>query len=209
MIYRFPALAALLATAFIVGACETSPPPAPTAMDPAGYGEIMRLAQANPSPAAVDRDLTVLLSRNTLSDDQKAQAYHLRATKRWRGGFNKPGALDDFTAFLRLRPADPKAANARIEQGHVQTEMRGHQQRLRSLQTLPAWFDDKVAMGGLPEAAARYRKSGLTPTDGQTYTLREAGYICAGGSGGQAVHRYGPVPAYAARLVWCPNTSSP
>ncbi len=199
-----------LVTGFAVlialAACETTPPP-PTEMDQATYAETMRRADANPSAVAVDRDLSALLARSDLSEDQQARIHLIRARKRWRGGYNKPGAVADFKAFLRLLPLDPEAARVRVEQGHVRTEIRQHEQRLVGLQTLPNWFDDKLAMGALDEAAARYRKSGLTPTDNQVYVLREAGFICAdgaGGSGGEPVHQHGTRPAYAANLVWCP-----
>lgn len=207
---RIVPLACGFAVLLVLAACETTPPP-PTAMDTATYAETMRRAGANPSAVAVDRDLSVLLARSDLSEDQQARIHLLRARKRWRGGYNKPGALADFKAFLRLLPLDPEAAGARIEKGHVRTEIRGHQQRLAGLQTLSAWFDDKLAMGALDEAAVRYRKSGLTPTDNQVYVLREAGLICAGGaggSGGAPVHQHGTRPAYAANLVWCPGAAN-
>jgi len=188
----------------VLSACETVPE-APSAMEQAGFEQVMARAASNPSPAAIDRDLTALLARTELSDDQKAKIYRLRGEKRWRGAFNKPGAIEDFDSFLAIRPADPEVANVRIERRSAQSDISGHQQRLRGLQTLPAWFNDKVAMGDIAEAAARYRKSGLTPTDRQVYTLREAGYICTNASGGEAIHRYGALPAYAASLVWCPG----
>ncbi len=187
-----------------LSACETVPDAAPE-MEQAGFEQVMARAASNPSPAAIDRDLTALLARTELSDDQKAKVYRLRGEKRWRGGFNKPGAVEDFDSFLALRPADQEVANVRTERRSAQSEISNHQQRLRGLQTLPAWFDDKVAMGEIAEAAARYRKSGLTPTDRQVYTLREAGYICTNASGGEAIHRYGALPAYAASLAWCPG----
>ena len=197
---------AAFSASLLVGlsACETVPEAEPE-MEQAGFEQIMARAATNPSPAAIDRDLTGLLARTELSDDQKAKIYRLRGEKRWRGGYNKPGAIEDFDSFLAMRPSDPEAANVRTERRSAQSEISGHQRRLRGLQTLPAWFDDKVAMGGIAEAAARYRKSGLTPTDRQVYTLREAGYVCTNASGGEAIHRYGALPAYAASLVWCPG----
>ena len=166
-------------------ACETVPPePEIVEMSQAGFDEVFTRAQSNPSPASVDKALSELLNRTDLSEMQRAEALYLRADKRWRGKFNAPGAASDYERFLQMRPLDSKAADARRHQGSK-------------------WFDDKVIMGAFPEAAARYRRSGLTPTERQTYTLREGGYICSGGSAGQRVHKYGPTPSYAAGLVWC------
>lgn len=187
-------------------ACETAPPPAPpppVEMVQEGFESVFRRAETSGSPVAADRDLSALLARTDLSEDQRARAFYLRAMKRWRGGVNKPGAVADFEAFLKLRPIDPKASEARRNQGFARNEIRGHESRLRQLQPLTTWFDEKVAMGGLREAAQRYKNSRLTPTERQIYTLREAQYVCVNSSGGQAVHNYGPVPSYASGLVWC------
>jgi hypothetical protein len=196
--YLFPILLLGLA------ACETTPPPPPPVeMAQEGFDAAFLRAETNGSPVAADRDLTTLLARSDLNDDQRAKALHLRAMKRWRGGVNKPGAVTDFEAFLKLRPLDAKASEARRNQGFARNEIRGHESRLRQLQPLPTWFDEKVALGGLSEAAMRYKTSRLTPTERQIYTLREGQYICVNTSGGQAVHNYGPVPSYASGLVWC------
>lgn len=185
-------------------ACETVPPePEIVEMSQAGFDEVFTRAQSNPSPASVDKALSELLNRTDLSEMQRAEALYLRADKRWRGKFNAPGAASDYEQFLQMRPLDSKVADARRHQGFARNDARAAESRLRSLQNLSKWFDDKVIMGAFPEAAARYRRSGLTPTERQTYTLREGGYICSGGSDGQRVHKYGPTPSYAAGLVWC------
>lgn len=155
------------------------------------------------SPVAADRDLTALLGRTDLSADQRARATYLRGTTRMFGGLNKPGAVQDFEAFLRLRPLDPRASEAKRHLAATRNQIRGHESRLRQLQPLSTWFDEKVAMGGLDEAASRYKRAGLTPTERQVYTLREGQFICVNTSGGQPVHRYGPIPSYASGLVWC------
>ncbi len=186
----------------LLGACETIP--VQQGMELESFEAAIKRVQDNPSAAAVNRDLTRLLAQ-PLTDDQKAQTYLLRAERRWKGNFDKPGAMTDLEAYLVLRPLDPGSEQVRTDQRMIQSEITRHEQQLSGLQTLPKWFDDKVALGAIDEAAARYKKSGLTPTDLQVYTLREAGFICTEAAGGDAIHKFGDVPAYAANLVWCPG----
>lgn len=187
-------------------ACETVPE-GPAGMDMDAFEAALTRAEANPSAAAVDRDLTAVLARD-LTDVQRAQALRLRATKRWKGAYNKPGAVADLETYLTLRPLDPGSEQVRTDQRMIQSEIAQHEQRINRLQTLSKWFDDTVAIGRIDEAAERYKTSGLTPTDQQVYTLREAGYICTAAAGGEPIHKYGELPAYASNLVWCPAAPS-
>lgn len=194
-----------LLPALMIGfaACETVPvEEPPVMMEQAGFDAEMERARANPSPPSADRILSALLSRSDITDAQRAEALFLRAEKRRLGNYNLPGAAADYEAFLALRPLDSKASFAKRDLGFVRTGIRSAERRLSGLQTLPAWFNDKVLMGRLPEAAARYERSGLTPTERQVYTLREAGYICATGTG-KRVHNYGAMPSYVQNLTWC------
>ncbi|MEO1643480.1 MAG: hypothetical protein AAFR74_09100 [Pseudomonadota bacterium] len=196
----------------IIAACETVPvEETPVTMEEAGFVSVMDRARANPSPPSADKALSQLLARTDLTNTQRAEASFLRAEKRRTGNFNLPGAVSDYDTFLAARPLDPKAADAKRYVGTARTRIRAAERRLAYLQTLRAWFDDSVLMGRLPEAAARYERSGLTPTEAQVYTLREAGYICATGTG-KRVHNYGAMPSYVQNLTWCPSkpvTSKP
>ncbi|MEL8054925.1 MAG: hypothetical protein AAGK66_02130 [Pseudomonadota bacterium] len=192
-------------TLTILTACETVPvEEVPVTMDPVEFSALFERAKANPSPPSADQALTELLARSDLTEEQRVEATYLRAEKRRTGNFNLPGAVTDYDAFLATRPLDPKAADAKRHLGTTKTRIRSAEQRLAYLQTLRAWFDDSVLMGRVSEAAARYEKSGLTPTEAQVYTLREAGYICATGTG-KRVHNYGAMPSYVQNLTWCPS----
>ncbi|MEL7231117.1 MAG: hypothetical protein AAGJ85_01240 [Pseudomonadota bacterium] len=202
----------LALTCAMIVACETVPvEETPVTMEAASFVSVMERARANPSPPSADQVLSQLLARTDLSDTQRIEATYLRAEKRRIGNFNLPGAVIDYDAFLAARPLDPKAADAKRHVGTARTRIRAAERRLAYLQTLRAWFDDSVLMGRLPEAAARYERSGLTPTEAQVYTLREAGYICTTGMG-KRVHTYGAMPSYVQNLTWCPSkpiTSKP
>ncbi len=182
-------------------ACETVPP----TMEQVGFDEVMSGVEANPSAVSADAAITELLARTDLTEDQRAAALYLRADKRWQAKFNLPGAVEDFEAYLALRPDGEHVPQAKRYRVFAATEIENAERRLAQLQNLPDWFDDKVLMGGLAEGAVRYRKAGLTPTDWQLYTLREGGYICEGE--GQSVHRYGPMPSYAIGAIWCSDPS--
>ncbi|MEM1086933.1 MAG: hypothetical protein AAGH90_04325 [Pseudomonadota bacterium] len=191
------------ATLIALTACETLPvEEVPVTMDEIEFSTSIERARVNPSPPSVDKALSALLSRPDLTEDQRVEALYLRAEKRRTGKFNLPGAVSDYERFLAKRPLDPKASDAKRHLGTAKTRIQAAERRLAYLQTLRAWFDDSVLMGRLPEAAARYEKSGLTPTEAQVYTLREAGYICATGIG-KRVHNYGVMPSYVQNLTWC------
>lgn len=195
----FPALLIGLAACETVPVEEEAPP---LVMEQVSFSSALERARTNPSPPSADLGLSNLLSRTDLTSEQRAEALFLRAEKRRLGNYNLPGAVADYEAFLVLRPLDSKASFAKRDVGFARNSIRSAERRLAYIQTLPAWFDDKVLMGRLPEAAARYERSGLTPTERQIYTLREAGYICATGSG-KRVHNYGALPSYAQNLTWC------
>lgn len=194
---------AILCLVFFLGlaACET----VPATMDQTVFDTEFARIDANPSIASVDVALADLLARPDLTEDQRLDALYLRAGKRWEARYNLPGAINDFERALSLRPEDARATRASRQKIFAATEIEHAQRRLARLQTLPAWFDDKVLMGDVDAAAERYRTSGLTPTDAHLYLLREAGFVCDGD--GERVHQFGPAPEYVADAVWCSDPS--
>ena len=188
-----------LASLILVAACETVPP----TLDPAIFdSEIARVA-ANPSVVSGEASLTRLLARTDLTPEQRTEATFQRAEKRWNGKYDLPGAIADYDAFLTLAPEDPRVASIERDKVFAATEIENAQRRLAGLQNITDWFDDKVLMGDLDEGAARYKKSGLTPTDLHLYLLREAGFVCDGED--NPVHLHGPRPDHAENASWCPE----
>ncbi|MEM9055213.1 MAG: hypothetical protein AAGB16_07800, partial [Pseudomonadota bacterium] len=187
--YLFPALALGFA------ACET----VPQTMDPMDFDQTLADLKATPGVHAGENALAELLARPDLTEAQRSQALYVRADLRWTAKHNLPGAVADFDAFLALSPDDQRGPEAERHKVFAATEIENAERRLAGLQNLPDWFDDKVRMGRLEEGAARYRKSGLTPTEHQVYVLRDGGYICDGE--GAPVHNYGPLPDYVAGAV--------
>ena len=194
-----------LVVSLFLAACAT----VPATMDQAVFDTEMQRQLANPSAASADADLSALIARPDLSEDQRVDALFLRAEKRWDGKYNLPGAIADLDQALALRPEDSRAGDAQRRKVFAATEIENAQRRLARLQNLPDWFDDKVLMGDIGAAADRYRESGITPTDGQLYVLRESGYVCAGDGEAdtEAVHQIGPEPDYVAGAVWCSDPS--
>ncbi len=185
----------------IVAACET----VPASMDAAQFGAEMSRLDQNPSVASVDAEMDQLLSRSDLTEAQRGDALFLRASKRLDGRFNLPGAIEDLQAFAQLQPEDPRASAAERRLIFAAAEIEAAQTRLARLQNLPDWFDDKVLMGDFSDAAARYRKSGLTPNEAQLYLLREGRFICAsdGSETAEIVHKYGLLRDDVKGAVWC------
>lgn len=194
-----------------VAACETVPP----TMDPLAFSAEVQRLQDNPSPASADQQLTALLARTDLTPEQRADALYLRAEKRLSSRFDLPGAVADLDQFLALSLEDARSSTATRHKVFAATEIEQAQRRLAQLQNLPDWFDDKVLMGDLAAGAARYRESGLTPSDAHLYMLREGGFVCDGGGETEAevaaepepVHRHGDEPDYVAGAVWCIDPS--
>jgi len=190
---------------FIVAACET----VPASMDAALFGTEMSRLDQNPSVASADAELEQLLSRSDLTDAQRGDALFLRAGKRLDGRFNLPGSIEDLQTFAQLQPEDLRASAAERRLIFAAAEIEAAQTRLARLQNLSDWFDDKVLMGDFTDAAARYRKSGLTPNEAQLYLLREGRYICAanGSDMAEIVHKYGPLRDDVEGTVWCEDPS--
>ena len=189
----------LVVIAIGAAACET----VPSTMDPALFASEIATIETDASAVSSDATLTRLLARTDLTPDQRAEALYLRSKKRFEGKFNVPGALADYDAFALLVPEDPRLASIERHKVFASGEIENAQRRLAQLQNLSDWFDDKVLMGDLDLAAARYRSSGLTPTVEQLQILRAGGFICAGE--GDAVHQFGEQPDYAVDAVWCPD----
>lgn len=188
----------ILASALLITACETVPP----TFDPILFdAEIAQIAD-NPSVVSAESALTGLLTRTDLTPQQRIEVTYQRAAKRWDAKYDLPGAIADFDAFLALAPEDARVSTVGRDKVFAASEIENAQRRLAGLQNITHWFDDKVLMGDLEEAATRYKTSGLTPTDGHLYMLREAGYICEGDE--DPVHQFGDIPDYAENASWCP-----
>ncbi|MEL6413570.1 MAG: hypothetical protein AAFQ15_01365 [Pseudomonadota bacterium] len=194
MIFRTLFFAGVL----MVAACET----VPTTFDPVLFDAEVKQIAENPSTVSSEAAYTRLLERSDLTPEQRVEVTYQRATKRWDGKYDLPGAIEDFDAFLALAPEDPRVSTVGRDKVFAASEIENAQRRLAGLQNITDWFDDKVLMGDLEEGATRYKASGLTPTDLHLYMLREAGYICEGDDA--PVHRYGDLPEYAQNASWCP-----
>ena len=186
------------ASALLVAACET----VPATFDPVLFDTEIEQISDNPSTVSAEAALTRLLARPDLTPEQRVEVTYQRAAKRWDGKYDLPGAVADFESFVTLAPEDARVSAAGRDKVFAATEIENAQRRLAGLQNITDWFDDKVLMGDLEEGAARYKNSGLTPTDPHLYMLREAGYICEGED--DPVHQYGDLPDYAKNASWCP-----
>lgn len=194
---------------FAVVACET----VPATLDPVLFESEFNLIDENPSIAASEGQIAAFLARTDLTPEQRANVLFLRAEKRLDARYNLPGAIADFDAFIAANPEHSRVGTAERRKIFAETEIDSAQRRLAQLQNLPNWFDDKVLMGDLEPAAARYRKSGLTPNEAHVYLLKEEGYICDGVSEDssletpQLVHNYGAPREDVDGAVWCDDPS--
>lgn len=191
-------LAAILVS---IAACET----VPVQMPPEAFDAVMTETAAHTSVPYVERLIAEALEREDLSVSQRMALLQQRADKRSEARYDLPGAIADLETVIGEASEGQDTSDVEAQKSQITTMIEQVEGRLSGLQNLRNWFDDKVAMGALDEAALRYQRSKLTPTAQQTYTLQEAGFVCAKGErdGGDAYHTFGPVPDFAEGLVWC------
>ena len=196
---------ALICAGFVLTACKTTDivsEPAVVPMTEDAFASALESAKADPNPFAGEQKLTALIESKAVDAEKRSRALYARGLHRWKKISDKAGAKADFDKYVELYPAGTFTTNATYESGYVQAEIDAAQARLRTLQTLRAWFDDTWALGKRDEAAARYRRSGLTPEPHQLYALRSTGYVCEG-SGNLKLHNYGPLTREIQDLYWC------
>ena len=202
MIRRLLAFALVSAA---VSACETTSParePVIAPMTDVEFSAALESAKANPNPYSGEQKLTELIESKAIGEAQRGEALYARATHRWKKSTDKAGAKADFEKYLKLFPEGAFTKTATYEVLYVEAEIAEAETRLLTLQTLRAWFDDTWAIGQRDAAAARYRRSGLTPEPHQVYALRSTGYLCQG-TGNSKLHNYGALTSDIQDLYWC------
>lgn len=205
--FRFFALS--IAILFFV-ACETTPTDTvPAAMTESSFNAALASAKAYHNPYQAERQLSAILSRQDLTRDMRARALFERGSLRRQGAANMTGSIQDFDDMLRISSSHPLANNARIERGYAQEWIKQLEQFRRTgrLQTIAAWFDDAWRLGERDKAAARYRRSGLSPTAEQVTQLTQTGYLCKGSGAGGVLHKYGPPRSDLQTVFWCRGAS--
>ncbi|MDJ0920924.1 MAG: hypothetical protein QNI84_07335 [Henriciella sp.] len=191
----------LTALLYVLAACET----VPVEMAPDAFDAVMSETAASASLPYVERRIAEALDDPDLSAAQRHDLLKQRAEKRIEHAYDVPGAITDLDTILATASETMPFEELETQKSRGQVLIEEAQVRLSRLQNLSDWFDDKVTLGALDEAATRYQRSRLTPTAEQTYVLREAGFVCAEGDGasGEMFHTFGAAPDYAAELVWC------
>ncbi|KCZ89507.1 hypothetical protein [Hyphomonas johnsonii] len=190
----------VLAFALFLAACAT-PPPVETGPP---FESVMVEAKGEANPYKADAVLTGLLERQTLTDDQRARALYARGSLRRQDGDDRRGAVEDFKAMLALAPAHPLGPNAREELEFAETDVETIEAGLQRMLSLSQWFDSMWVLGAHDEAAARYRKSGISPNPAQLADLAQAGFVCMGDETGDKVYTVGDRRDDLEDAYWCP-----
>ncbi len=191
-------LRALVVAVFLAG-CASAPP---ADMGPA-FDVAMSEAKSDANPYEADKTLTALLDRSDLSTDQRARALYARGSLRRQASDDRPGAVKDFEAMLKLAPDHALVQNAKEELAFAEADVETIETGLKRMLTLSQWFDSKWVLGEHDEAAKRYRKSGLSPNEVQVGKLRAAGYLCESEAGEAPVYTVGDTRADLENLHWC------
>lgn len=193
----------LLAPLASQGGCSNTPDPVPL-MDAVSLSETIQKAKTTPNVFEAEEIIATVLSDPTLKKADRLDALLTRARVRHDAKYNRPAALEDINAALSLfDPADPAASEWADFRDELALMIQTHASRLQGMQNISDWADDKIGLGEVRTVAERYRKARLTPSEGQTQLLDQAGFICPSTEEGRPIHRFGTPPAYIRRLVWC------
>ncbi|WP_045695901.1 hypothetical protein [Hyphomonas sp. BRH_c22] len=188
---------ALIMAAFLA-ACAT----APTGMGPAFDAALVE-ASSGGNPYAADDALSKLLENTSLSDDERVRALYARGSLRRQAGDDRKGAVEDFGAMLKLAPEHPLASNAREELAFAQTDVETIEAGLARPLNLSQWFNSMWVLGAHAEAAERYRKSGLSPSETELAKLVADGFVCDDKGGEAPVYTLGDMRPDLEHKHWC------
>ena len=185
-------LIAAIGAAALLTACETVPEP--VTMDQVAFQSAVADANSAWHPYASIQKLTQIRTESSIELPDAIQ--DLRAASSVSAtpvdGAEAPVATGIPDTFPLVRTAEAKLIAARS--------------RLSGLQTLPEWFDDKVATSEVAAAAERFRKSGLAPDPFDAGLLEAAGYLCRSSSAGRGEWTYGENISHLSDLDWCSTT---
>ncbi|WP_018147438.1 hypothetical protein [Henriciella marina] len=208
-------LIAAIGAAALLTACETVPEQ--VNMDPASFQSAVSDANSAWHPYASVQKLTQILNTQTLSPAQRARVQYERGRIRTESAIELPDAIQDLRAAssINATPADGDAAPVAASIPDTapliriaEAKLNAARGRLNGLQTLPEWFDDKVATSAVAEAAERFRKSGLAPDPFDAGLLEAGGYLCRSSSAGRGEWNYGENISHLSDLDWCTTTET-
>ena len=206
-------LIAAIGAAALLTACETVPEP--VTMDQVAFQSAVADANSAWHPYASIQKLTQLLDNPTLSPAQRARVQYERGRIRTESSIELPDAIQDLRAASSVSATPVDGAEAPVATGIPDTfplvrtaeaKLNAARSRLSGLQTLPEWFDDKVATSEVAAAAERFRKSGLAPDPFDAGLLEAAGYLCRSSSAGRGEWTYGENISHLSDLDWCSTT---
>ncbi len=197
--------------AFMLVGCETVP--VEVNMQPSAFQTAVSRATSAWHPYAGIEDLNTMLETQTLSSAQRARVLYERGRIRTENAIELPNGIQDLQQATTLQativpeegvapmqPIPDTSSMIRIAEAKLQLS----RARLAGLQTLPQWFDDKVAVSEVAEAAERYRTSGLAPDPFDAGLLEAAGYLCRNDGAGAGKWQLGENTSHLSDLDWCP-----
>ncbi len=196
---------AVFAAALLAAACAS----APAALTDEAYKDAMAATQVHGVPGGDPfqeiRNLTALIERKDLTEDQRLRTLYRRAAIRANTGEDKLGAIQDYTDFLAKAPpeheffkhATDNKAYVETQMGHINRRLAGGPDADRN-----QYFNDLLASGRHDEAAKFFRENKTTTAFG-VEKLSKLLYLCEGEgySGPSYTWGYGNTPTFTVR--WC------
>jgi hypothetical protein len=196
---------AMFATLLFASACSTPPEPAPTALSETEFKRLVSLAQVPDNPFREDQNLTRILARPELDNEQRLRVLGMRAAVRSTTAANLVGAISDYDQMIRIAPAGHRLAKVAVDEKAYSETQKGYIDRRIAAGPAPnpvQYFNDLMQLGRHADAASFAKASMIDLTSLQAEKLAKAGFLCEGpGYGGRAYRWGGSGSAHT--VYWC------
>lgn len=199
---------AVMIAALLAGACASAPA-APEKLTDEAFKALLDGTAVRNSPGGDPfkevRNISALMERQDLTDDQRLRALYRRAAIRANTGEDKLGAIADYGTLMATAPAGHELLErAEKNKAYAETQM-GHINRRLAAGPEPdraQYFNDLLTAGRHDEAAKFFRETGVKTIYG-VEKLAKLGYLCEGEgySGPSYTWGYDNTPTFTVR--WC------
>lgn len=199
---------AVMIAALLAGACASGPS-APEKLTDEAFKTLMDETAVRNSPGGDPfkevRNISALMERPDLTDDQRLRALYRRAVIKASTGEDRMGAIVDYTTFVAAAPAGHALLeHAEKNKAYAEAQME-HINRRLAVGPDPdraQYFNDLLAAGRHDEAAKFFRETGVQTVYG-VEKLAKLGYLCEGDgySGPSYKWGYDNTPTFIVR--WC------
>lgn len=199
----------VLAVSGVVLAACASAPAAPVLLTDDEYKAAVAAATPRGVPGGDPfqevRNLTALMERKDLTDDQRLRTLYRRAAIRTNTGEDKLGGIKDYADFIAAAPAGHELLeHAQKNKTYTETQMDYINRRIAQgpASDPNQYFNDLLAAGRHDEAAKFFRENRVT-TIYAVEKLAKLRYLCEGDGYSGPTYTWGYDNTPKANVRWC------